>query len=286
MSNFDLAKLKLKTADDLEDDERQFIIDHQDELNDEDKDAYSSFLPPEDPKTTQEEEEPTPPPTDEPEPKKEPLTFKSQEEMDEYFEKKFGSQINEIKSQLPKPQPEPEPKPKPEKKYIEGQPKSWEEFDKAIKQAKEDAKTELVEQLEKEKKEAQTKQQELEQAREKAIAGLKDEYAKLAESDKSLPKLDTQEGVKKFEELVKWGSERKQENLTDTYGLWSKIPVEHGGGLDTQQKKELDKKKVEAQKKAAASLSGKGGEAPKKERSYQDLKKMDLSEIIEERLAN
>lgn len=258
---YDLEKLKLKTADQLDDAQRNFIIEHRSELNEEDEEAYASFLNVqeddgnEDSSTEQsdtttaaantdtsddesnngEEEKPV-------QESKPSFSFQSEEEAKE-FVKNLQKEQEEEKQKAIDAAKTPE-----EKRYVEEnwKPQDWNEGIKtAVKIAKEEIKAEQQE-----------------EQRQAVATRLQQEWETLSK-EKGLPSDKTPEGKAIHDSIVRFGIAANKQTFTDAYEVWSQVPKAFGGGLEVAvkaegDKAEQDKKKeqVNKQKKVAAKIGG------------------------------
>ena len=66
-----------------------------------------------------------------PQEKAQTLTFKTQEEMDAYYDEKYNKRIDELEKKIQEKNtpPEPDDPPEPPKKYVDGQPKAWDDLE-------------------------------------------------------------------------------------------------------------------------------------------------------------
>lgn len=257
----DLDKLKLKTSDELNTEEKAFIKENVDKLSDEDKEAYADFLgagdqdPPQDP--------PADPPADDPpaDPPDKPngYTFKSEDEAKAFVAKQVAEENERQKQAAIEAARTPA-----EKKYVEDnwKPKTWNE---GIKTAAEAA-VDILEQ----------RQQEKTQKQEAQRKALETEWDTIVVSNK-LPERTTPEGQKILKEVYDVGVKYGQPNFTKAYELWNQI----SGGKSLG-----DQAKGNAQRAAAAKIRGqtpnlerKTSMAPK---SYQDLNKKSMSQLMRE----
>lgn len=264
--SYNINYLTLKSADELDDNEKSFIVENIDKLNDEDKQNYASFLPSQDTATPEKIQEPVNSQVDEQKP--EAVTFKTQDEIDKYFEEKYGNRLKSIEEKVAPPEvPQ-------EVKYLDGTPESWDDIDKAIKKAQEDA----VEKASKKLEEKEQEKARLEQARVEAIKTLQGQYSEIAKKD-NLPDITTKEGQERFSQLVKFGSDHNKDDINQAYDLWSKIPKKFGGGYDD------GNINLKVQKKAATLINGGTAAEPTPNKmSYAQFKHAKLSELIDKKL--
>lgn len=274
----DLDKLKLKTSSELDSDEKEFIKQNRDKLDEEDIDAYKDFLtdalPAEDEEDSSESDQSgdgdgtgedaggeKPPVTPE------TRTFKTEEEIKEFVVKTLTEQQKEEKQKAIDAATTVE-----EKKWVDEnwRPKDWNE---GIKTLKDIIKEELKE---------DTKKSEREQV--EKVELVKKEWDTITKKNK-LPKRDTEEGKKILQGVYDIGTKFGQTSLTNSYELWKAIPTDQGGGRDIGA---IKKEKANEQRKAAAKISGDspGGQkvstvAPK---NYQELRGKTQSQLIRDAL--
>lgn len=259
---FDIEKLKLKTTSQLDDNEKQYLIDNVDKLNDEDREAYSDFLIADDipntdentitQETTGEENQPTDQAGEDTgdggqnnnEPQKE-YVFESEEDA-----KNFVLKVQQEQEAAKKAAIDAATTPA-EKKYVE---ENWvpDDWNVALKKAVEIAKKEI-----REEDAAVVKKQEDNAKR------LENEWQDLRKLH-NLPERNTDEGRQIHDGIVTLGIKHGKTNFKDAYDLWSIVPKDKGGGYDPvaavqEAKKAESKQKISAQKKVASKL---GGQAP------------------------
>lgn len=241
----EINQLKLKTSDQLRDDERAFLKENIDQLNDEDKEAYADFLGIEAAPAAEEEmvepvgEEEAPPVESAPVTEAPPVVFKSEEEARAFVEKTVAEKNEREKQLAIDAAKTPE-----QKKYVDDnwKPESWNEGISVIgKSLKEELKAEL--------KEDAKKEADAELANQKA---LRKQWDDVVEKNK-LPTLETPEGMKVMNEVVELGKKYGQRTFSDAYELYSQMPMSAGGGLDVAAVK---KAQGESRRQAAAKVSG------------------------------
>ena len=280
----DLDKLRLKTSDELNTDEKEFIKQNVDKLDDEDKEAYANFL------VDQSESEESPAAgTETPaagegsggnagagnggsQPQTPPATggytFKNEDEAKAFVAKTLKEQKE--KEEADKQKAIDAAKTPEEKKYVEDnwKPKDWNEALKVATKAAMDA-------IREETRNETAKQEE---TRKK----FEEEWDGIVEKNK-LPKRDTEEGTKILRQVYEIGIKYHQPNFTTAYELWSSIPTDKGGGLDTG--KGIISKNS-AQRQAAARVAGNtpSGQQGKtmSPKSYQELHGKSDSQLIRE----
>jgi hypothetical protein len=278
--SFDLAALKLKTADELEQDEREFLIEHREDLTDEDAQAYASFLPQQEPEPDPEINQEDPAKESEVEPKTQPaktppetVAFKSREELDEYLKEKLEAskkdetpEIEEIRI------------------FNENElPKDWNDaLGRAVLKAKEETLAEFQKLTKAEKEEVERQKK----AYEDTVAGFEAEFKQLSTEGK-LPGADTEEFQEARKQIYELGGQYALAKVTDAYNLWSKIPKEHGGGYDPQAQAQADKKAQKQKQKQIASTVGGGSGGDNRASStpkmdYVKFHNTDLSELLDE----
>lgn len=284
MSDFDMNQLKLKTAEQLDQDERDFIVENRDQLNEEDEAAYAEFLPkqeveddanitedkPEEDEKSVEEESPEP-------------VIKSQEDLDRYWETreaKLRAEMEEREAKI-KEELTPKEEPKEFRFYEDGQkPADWNEaLARAAEKGKQDAVAEFEKRSEEEKKEAAAKQKQLDEA----TAAIQDQFDKLVK-DKSIPSLDTDEGKTAQQRIMEFGIKHRK-NVEEAFDLLKDIPEDRGGFLNQETPQNKEKKQLDAQKKAAGKVGGgnKGGESTdtKPKLSPEEYARMSVQDVVE-----
>lgn len=276
---YDLDRVRLKTSEQLDEGEKNYIKENISSLTDEDKDAYKDFLQVQE--TPIEENQPgeqdatgseTPPEGGNGgETAKPPVTpsfsFKSEEEAREFVRKQTEENERQKQEAINKATtPE-------QKKYVEEnwKPKDW---DEGIRKTVEIAKKEIRE--------------EMEEARQKEIGvKLQKEWEDLAK-EKKIPALTTKEGKAIHDNIIKYGIAAGKQTFKDAYSVWERIPKEFGGGLEPGAKPPVDPseaaKVLAAQKKAASKIGGqntgtKPGDSGLKV-SYADLHKARSTEEL------
>lgn len=243
---YELDKLLLRTADQLDDKERDFIKQNVDKLNDEDKEAYASFLTEEEPEAPAQPETPADPEKpEEPEAPATPatpeapttFTFKTEEEVKEFVKKQL-----EEEKRLEKEKAEKEKQAAEGKRFVPDgyQPKDWNEAYKNT--------DEMIE-------------KKLEEREQKRIAKrLEDEWKDLSK-EKNLPSLETTEGKQIHDNIVKFGVAAGKQTFKEAYDVWATVPKSFGGGFDPEAKKEPTNEpsaedKLKKQKQAASKVGG------------------------------
>lgn len=282
MSDFDLTQLKLKTSEDLDGAEKDYIIQHQNELNEEDKAAYSDFLPREEinseSEITEDKSEEVKEPVEEKPP--EPV-FKSQEDVDKYLEEKLAERDAKQKEEL-SARAEEEKQPEQPVFFQDGEkPTDWNDaLTRAYNKAKEDAVLEYKKMNEAEKEAFKEQQKKLDDANKK----IQEDFEKLVKENK-IPELDSEEGKEAQRKIIQFGIKHRK-NVLDAFELLEDIPTDRGGFLSAEAKSQVDAKaKLDAQKKLAGKVGGgnKGGEKSdtKPKLSPEEYARMDVQDIIE-----
>lgn len=256
----DLEKVKLKTYEQLSENERAFVVENKDSLNSEDLEAYAPLFtkneevvetPSEEAGAQGEntegqgeggEEDPNAKPATEEKPVNEGYAFKSEEEAREFVQKQL------IESEKAKQAAIAAASTQEEKERIdkEWKPSDWLHAKKVLgSELKEEIKADL-------KKEAEERrQQEIGQQ-------LQKEWEALAK-EKGLPSDKTEKGKAIHDSIVNFGVAAKKTTFKEAYEVWSKVPEQFGGGLKAAaeaEAKQEDKKQVSEQKKAAAKIGG------------------------------
>lgn len=297
----DLDQLRLKTASQLSDPEKDFIKENNDKLTQEDKDAYASFLAPEENGSSDAGDsgdgrtdaggtvdngagnggeggsaagdggdggasgagagESAQPPAH---------VFKTEEEIQAYVKEEIAKNEKEKQAAIDAAAtPE-------EKKYVEDnwKPENW---NKGISTIKDIVKKELKEEDEAERVKEVGKK-------------LDAEWEELSK-EKNIPALTTKEGREIHSSIINYGRASGKQNFHDAYEVWATVPKKFGGGLETvtaqtdaaaEEKKVVDEKakkdaaerraaagKIEGQNQGAGSVKGAASLSPI---SYEDLK--------------
>lgn len=257
---FDLDKLKLKTSDQLNDQEKEYITNNQDKLNDEDKEAYADFLN-KDESVAETSSEETTTETENAEGEEtatetaattesattesavdEGFKFKSQEEAQEFVRKQL-EESEKAKQAAIAAAPTKEEKERIDKEW---KPTDWLHAKKVLgSELKDEIKKEIREEDEKERQ------------RQVGIQ-LQKEWEALAK-EKGLPSDKTPEGKTIHDSIVNFGIAAKKTTFKDAYAVWSKVPKEYGGGFEVAkvaEEKQDEKKQISEQKKVASKIGG------------------------------
>lgn len=264
----DLDKLKLKTSDELNDEEKAFIKENADKLNDEDKSAYSDFLG----TPSSDEDNPEGGSQGEPSsngnaadeankgqaaPQPQGYTFKNEEEARSFIAKTLTEEQQRQRQSAIDAAQTPA-----EKKYVEDnwKPKTWNEgFKMAVKFAKEEIKEE--ERRTTEEREAKTKE-------------LEREWDDIAKAN-NVPARSTPEGQKILKEVYEVGVKYSQPNFTKAYELWHQISG--GKSLNDQAKGNAQRQAASKVRGQTPSIDRKPNAAPK---SYQELHNKTTSQLM------
>jgi hypothetical protein len=241
----ELKNLLLKTSQELDDNEKTFIREHEAELNDEDRDAYKDFLQVSEtplekekmPAVEPPEEEKTPTETlDETPAVEQQFSFKSEEEA-KAFVAKFQEEQEDAKQKAINVAKTPE-----EKKYVD---KNWkpDNWNEGIKKAVELAKEEI-------RQEEEQKQQQA------AVKYWNDQWAEIS-AEKKIPALTTPEGSKIHKEIIHLMQGYGLKTFQEGYEMREKVVSALEGkpiipALDAGAT--LAKSKIEVQKKAAGKI--------------------------------
>lgn len=303
--DYDINKLKLKTAQQLNDGEKDFIRNNQDKLNDEDKDAYSSFLTADIPspegtegessnseggsensagqesaeggnESEGEDSRPSGGGGDGSE-STGAFTFKSEQEAREWV-KKVKDEDDAAKQKAIDAATTPE-----EKKYVEDnwKPKDWNEgLRTAVKIAKEEIK-------------AEAEEERIQKNFEKF-----DREWKTLSKERNIPSLDTVEGRKIHAQIIGIMRGYGLTTFKSGYEKWAKIEGIDvtAGDQSGQQNNETvvttDKQKISAQKAAAAKIGGQNagagsvkGSGSIKAPNAADIRNKSTNKLIREGLA-
>ena len=278
--DYKLEDLLLKTSDELNNLERDFIRENRAKLGEEDIDAYKDWLdadkeievatPEEKPEEIEEEpakeEEPkevTPEPT---------FSFKSEADAQEFVRKTQEEAAAKQKAIDAAKTPE-------EKKYVEDnyKPNGWNEAYKKV--------DEIVD-------------KKLRQERERQVAdGLQKEWEGLAK-EKGLPDTKSSEGKAIHDSIVRFGIAAGKQTFTDAYAVWKTVPKEYGGGLEVAavaeaKKGDEDKIKEQGKKQRAAAtklatdnkeVNAKAGKGMLRQPTYEELHNARSTDELLERL--
>lgn len=272
-----------KPSDELLPEEQQLIIDNKDKLNDEDREAYASFLPyePKPDNTDVVSSADSKPDADKP--TEDTPVFKSQADIDKYLDEKFKERLEKAATP-PAPVKTPEPSKEPVFKSDE-KPADWNVVSDRIINATIKAWDEKTARTEAEKE--QKKQEAI-----KAMEGFKGEFNKLA-SDGKVPSLDTKKGQKMWDCIWKVGNEYGRSNITESFKLWNSLSPEAQNEVAVSLKykpftvvetpEQTKQKQKEAQKDAAAKLGHGSTKAvvEKKTIDYKTLHNSKLTDLIE-----
>lgn len=286
--DYDINDLRLHTVDELDDQQKAYIKDHQDQLTDEDKEAYVSFLEESsqetpDPQKTEVDNDPH---SSEPEPK---TTPEPQYQAD--FDKRLEAIQKSIESIAPPVSPpQTEDAPKPPTFFGDNQPGNWQDVDKAIAQAYQQAKEDAIKAVEENNAKKIQEAEQKQEAIKKAVEGFEQEYIDLAKEGK-IPDLNTEDGKRVKDQIWTIGNKYGSNNIHEAFNTWSQIAAEHGGGYNPQPHKtpeQLQKERLDAQKRAASQVGGGGGAPPSSKPTdvtYQDLAAKSLDQLIDEELS-
>lgn len=254
-----LDDIRLKTADELTDEDKSVLKEKWDELTDEEKDAFKDTVTPE---KKEEKEE-----------KEEAFSFKSKEEFEEEVSKRIKQTIEE-REKARKEEEEKKNKPDQERFFPEGyQAKDWND-------AAERMYPKFRERFVKEQQEVSQKTQE---ALDKINAGFDEEIEGLSKADKTIPAKGTKEREAFETELFQIGVDYKGvTNMTEAYDLYK---VKHG--KTEKKEEEEEKEEVSTRQRDLASKVGKsGGEGTEiKARKYSEISRRSMDDLLEEDLA-
>lgn len=268
----DLKELLLKTAGELEPEERDFIKENKDKLSDEDVNAYSSFL--EADETPAQEEPPITPPAPEATPEQpaqeEPKVFKTQAEIDAYLEEKTKSNqppapvAPTVTPTAYDPSKAPVIRPEVAEKYFpEGYvPANPVEYANRMTAA-------LAEQ-------AQIEQSAVEERNRK----FDEEYRGIVTKN-NLPDPTTEEGQKVRNQIINIGVKYHSQNYQEAFDLYSSLPPEKGGIFNAAPAKPdmTEQKRVAGM---TGSGSSGGGDAPKTSGvSYEDIHSKSMDQLLD-----
>jgi hypothetical protein len=263
----DLEVVRWKTADELLPEEKDFLKENADKLDDGEKIAFQSFLQEEpateDPvaevATPETPNEPTPeiPPTA-------PVTFASEAERDAWLASEIAKRESSKQPESPKEDVKVDPVESLKGKQYVDATEAYKDFKR----------------VEAEQQELQRKEQE------KINEQFEAEYKQLAVT-KKLPDPTTEEGKQFRLNLVEFGKKHAKQNYTETLELWEQVPEQFGGGFkvaDQKKEEDKDKEQINKQKEAAALLNNPAPADPKNQPKpipYSTLHNTDIDTLID-----
>ena len=248
----DFEDIRLKTADELTDDDKSILKEKWGDLTDEEKEAFKESVIPEEKK----------------EEKEEAFSFKSKEE----FEKAVGERVEQTIEQREKERKDAEEKakkPAEERFFPEGyQAKDWNE-------AAEKMYPQFRERFSREQQDVSKKTQE---TLDKINKGFDEEINTLAGENKTIPAKGTKDRETFEADLFQIGVDYKGvTTMTDAYKIYKA----------THEKKEEEKEEVDTRLRDLASKVGKsGGEGTEiKQRKYSEISRRSMDDLLEEDIA-
>lgn len=237
----DLDDIRLKTPDEMNDEEKTFLREHKDELTDADKKDYEEVLAEKDEEEEEEGEE-----GEEGEEEKKPITFENQEAFDSAVDKR----LKEMQEAADKAKEE-EEESKEKKRFFpkDYKPKDWEQFAQDF--------LPFIRQTTKKDTEEFTRTQRERMA--EINKQMDAETEDLRKIDPSIPAAKS-EGRREFDRSIAeiMVSDPKVNTVTKAYGVYKERKVKPAGGEDSDKNKNLAKK----------IGGGGGGEPPKKKVEY------------------
>ncbi len=274
-----------KEVEEYSEDEKSFIREHANELDDEEKWAFSPFLNPDTSDVTDDEESTENPQPDEdgkgeeieeetpaevtPPVQPDVVAFKSKEEIDAYVAK-----VVEERQQKAEESGEEPPK-EPVKLFDDSfVPKNANEF---AAEFLEKAAPLLAE------RQAEMTKRERDEV-ERINKDFDEQYTKVAQ-EKGLPALETPEGQEVNKQIAMLSATYGVDNYNDGYDLWSRTAKEFGGGYESAPVAPV-KQDMSAQKQAASRIGKSSGEGRTKNSSqnYQDIHNTSLDSLLEKSL--
>ena len=253
MAAFD--DIRLKAADELNDEDKSVLKENWEELTDEEKDAFKDSVTPEEKKKEEEEA----------------FSFKSKDEFEKAINERVQKTIEDREAEA-RDREEKKNKPAEERFFPEGyQAKDWNA-------AAEEMYPKFRERFAKEDQEARKKTQE---ALDNINKGFDEEITTLAGEDKEIPKKGTKERDTFEAELFQIGVDYKGvTTMTDAYKIYKAV---HGG----KAKEEEEKEEVGTRQRDLASKVGRsGGEGTEvKQRKYSEISRRSMDELLDEDLA-
>lgn len=282
-----LEEVRLMPVEDMGDEHKAFLKEHEADLNDDEKAAFQEFLAV---PAKEDEEEEHEGETEEDKTAREakeaaeaggvtetPPVFKTKEEADAWVEDKIKEHDEAVAAQ--KKEEEEAAKAPPELKFFdpEWKPKNWNDFAvqffKALVSKPELAKTitpivreELANMSVSERREI-----------EKINEGFNTEMQEMFKEG-LIPDPTSPEGIKIDKQISLIGAQMKANNMREAYDRWAKTPLEFGGGYDPGAKRVVSHK----QKAGLVSKGGGSGTPAKKEKSYKDVHGKSLDTLLEE----
>jgi|GEM_PF-5963169 len=264
--DYDLGKTRWKMLDELDQGEKDFLKEHEAELDDGEKTAFKSFLSTEEPALPI-VETPVIEEAVEEKPPEEPITFKSTAERDAYVAQEVAKREAEnpqpvVETQIPIKQSELFKNEMRDKKYEN--PLDYHEDSKKL----------LV-----------LEAQEERDAEAKIVQNFETEYDNLAK-EKTLPTANTDEGRKFKLDLVDFGKKHGKGTYHDAYELWTQVPEQFGGGFkfaDQKAKEVENKEQISKQKAAASGMNATTPSDPpvKKGLAYKQIHENDLDTLLD-----
>lgn len=198
-------------------------------------------------------------------PKEEPAaykTFATQEEFDKFIEEERAKLLPNREEMTPEQQ----------KIFDDNfKPDNWNDFAVKLLEKITPAVKEKIEQTTKAEREAL----------ERMDKELDRQYEEIAKKG-LIPSLETPEGKEVNKQITMIGAAYGQPSITKAYELWSKIPKSQGGGLDY-----TTPSKANANKAASAKIGSSAGTASfsnGKQKTYEDIRKKSLDDLIDEEL--
>ena len=207
--------------------------------------------------------------------------FATKEELDTFIDQEAKRRIDTAK-EIVKPETATD-KPKLElykgyfdqatNKWVGEAPKDWNDFaNRLLESITPQVVTELQSMTTKQQQELDVINQEFDR-----------EYNELARQ-KLVPTLTSTEGKEINKQITTIGATYGQSSMTKAYELWSKISKDQGGGLDYTAPVQS---KMQAQKQRAGMVASSQGTTSKPagmERTYEQLRKKQIDDLIEERI--
>lgn len=278
-TNFD--KIRHYPADALTVDQMEVIVANRDQLNDEEKEAFSYVIEDEDfvqaASEDNEVEQPENPEKKEVEEDEGRPVFKTQAEADAYLKEQAKLILEEEAKKKGVPDKTVDNVPETPKFKVDDP--NWKAANAKELYDEMEYKRKTLADLASadEKKRAQETHQRLD-----------DELERLTKEGK-IPSRDTPEGETAIKQMAEIAKKYNFDSFEKSYDLWSKIPTEYGGGYDPAKNQATDeaakkKEQLNRQKAAASRISAGKGEVPSnkpKPLAYNELKSMHLDDITD-----
>jgi len=255
MADFNLDDIRLKDADELSDEERDFLRENKDELTDEELESFGDVL------TEEKDEEEEDKHEDEEKEEEEEKGFSFESEED--FIEKTSRVFERVLEKREKKTDTDTEKKETDRIFPEGfKPRDWEEAGQKIHEAWERKQKAMADEL---KRKADEINREWD-----------NQLADLRIKNPNLPKAGTKEGASFDQELSGIIAKYKGvTNMNEAYEIWE---AKHGGGKGGENQKDVSGKQKDLVKKIGKSSAG---EEEKKQKKYQEIAGKDMDDAEE-----